>query len=135
MDGQNVVIESRFADGRQEWVAELVGDLLALRPGVGLAAGRQALHAFTRATTTVPIVMAIITDPVETEAGQQPRAPRRQPDRSVAFQNQVLTTKRLELLKKAVPTLSRVRLPWDSSGGGVGYAQVELAPRTVQLRR
>ena len=98
VEGQNIVIESRFADGKQERVERLVHDLLALR------------------------LIASLAQPGGNLTG-------------LAFQNQVLTTKRLELLKEAIPKLSRVAVLWDSTFGvAAGYKQAETAARTLQLR-
>ena len=77
--------------------------------------------------------MAIIADPVEAGLVNSLGQPGGNLT-GLAFQNQVLTTKRLGLLTKASRPLLRVRLPWDSSGGGVAYTQVELAARTLPLR-
>jgi len=132
--GQNILIETRFADGKQERVPELVRELLALTPDVVVAAGPQALRAFKQATVTVPIVMAIISDPVE--AGLVASLARPGGNLTgLAFENQVLTTKRLELLKDAIPKLSRVAVLADSTfGDTTGYRQAETAARALQLR-
>ncbi len=134
VEGQNIVIEPRFADGRPERVEGLVRDLLALAPDVVVAAGRQALSAFKRATESVPIVMAIISDPVEEGLVASLAHPGGNLT-GLAFQNHDLTTKRLELLKEAVPRVSRVAVLWDSSSGiNIGYKEAETAARALQLR-
>jgi putative ABC transport system substrate-binding protein len=134
VEGQSLVIESRFADGKQERVQGLVRELLALTPDVVVAAGPQALRAFKQATTSVPIVMAIISDPVEEGLVASLARPEGNLT-GLAFQNQVLTTKRLELLKEAIPKLSRVAVLADSTfGDTAGYKQAETAARALQVR-
>jgi len=95
VEGQSIVIESRFADGKQERVQGLVRELLALAPDVVVAAGPQSLRAFKQATASVPIVMAIISDPVEEGLVASLAHPGGNLT-GLAFQNQTLTTKRLE---------------------------------------
>jgi putative ABC transport system substrate-binding protein len=134
VEGQNIVIESRFADGKQERVHGLVRDLLALAPDVVVAAGPQPLRAFKQATVSVPIVMAIISDPVEEGLIASLAHPEGNLT-GLAFQNQALTTKRLELLREAIPKVSRVAVLWDSTFGVTsGHKQAETAARTLQLR-
>jgi len=65
VEGRSIVIESSFADGKQERVPGLVRDLLGRAPDVVVAAGPQPLRALKQATGSVPIVMAISSDPVE----------------------------------------------------------------------
>jgi putative tryptophan/tyrosine transport system substrate-binding protein len=134
VEGQSIVIESRFADGKPERVQGLVRELLELAPDVIVAAGPQALRAFKQATASVPIVMAIMSDPVE-EGLIASLAHRGGNLTGLAFQNQALTTKRLELLKEAIPRVSRVAVLWDSTFGvSSGYKQAEAAARALQLR-
>jgi putative ABC transport system substrate-binding protein len=133
VEGQTIVIEPRFADGKPERVQELVRELLALAPNVVVAAGPQALRAFKQATVSVPIVMAIISDPVEEGLVASLARPRGNLT-GLAFQNQALTAKRLELLKEAIPKVSRVAVLWDPTFGVSGHAQAETAARALQLR-
>ncbi len=134
VEGQTVVIEPRFADGNPDRIQGLVHDLLALAPDVVVAAGAPPLRAFKQATVSVPIVMAIISDPVE----QGLVASLAHPGGNLtglAFENQALTAKRLQLLKETLPKVSRVAVLWDSSFGvDYGYQQAEAAARALQLR-
>jgi putative ABC transport system substrate-binding protein len=133
VEGQSIIIESRFADGKPERIQVLVGELLALAPDVIVAAGPQPLRAFKQATTSIPIVMAIVSDPVE----EGLVASLARPGGNLtgqAFENQALTTKRLELLKEAIPKLSRVAVLADSTFGEIGYRQAEGAARALHIR-
>jgi putative ABC transport system substrate-binding protein len=134
VEGQSILIESRFADGKPERIEGLVRELLALAPDVVVAAGPQSLRAFKQATTSVPIVMAIISDPVEEGLVASLARPGANLT-GLAFENQALTTKRLEILKEALPRVSRVAVLWDPSvGGASGYKHAETAARALQLR-
>jgi putative ABC transport system substrate-binding protein len=134
VEGQTIIIESRFADGQMERAETFVRELLALAPDVVVAAGPQTLRAFKQATTSVPIVMAIISDPVEEGLVASLARPGGNLT-GLAFQNQALTMKRLELLKEALPKVSRVAVVWDSTFGVTsGYRQAETAAQALQLR-
>jgi putative ABC transport system substrate-binding protein len=133
VEGQTIVIESRFADGKPERVQGLVRELLTLAPDVVVAAGPQALRAFKQATMSVPIVMAIISDPVEEGLVASLARPGENLT-GLAFQNQALTAKRLELLKEATPKVSRVAVLWEPTFGVSGHAHAETAARALQLR-
>jgi putative ABC transport system substrate-binding protein len=111
-----------------------VREILAQAPSVVVAAGPQSLRAFKKATTTVPIVMAIIADPVEEGLVASLARPGTNLT-GLAFQNQTLTAKRLELLKEMLPGASRVAALRDSSFGlAHGNAQAEAAARRLQLQ-
>ncbi len=134
VEGQSVVIEARFADGKSERVRGLVRELLALSPDVVVAAGQQALRELKRATDSVPVVMAIMSDPVEEGLVASLAHPGGN-FTGLAFQNQALTTKRLEQLKEAIPALSRVAVLADATFGDTsGYEQAQAAARALQLR-
>jgi putative ABC transport system substrate-binding protein len=78
--------------------------------------------------------MAIISDPVEEGLVASLAHPGGNLT-GLAFQNQELTMKRLELLKEAIPKVSRVAVLWDSTFGVTsGYKQAETAARALQLR-
>src|SRR6185312_13234710 len=65
VEGQNYVIEYRSADGRAERFAELAADLLRLNVDVIVTRGTPAVLAAKKATTTTPIVMAAIGEPLD----------------------------------------------------------------------
>jgi ABC-type uncharacterized transport system substrate-binding protein len=112
VEGQSIVIESRFADGKPERIQVLVRERLALAPDVIVAAGSQPVRAFKQATASVPIVMAIVSDPVdEGLVGSLARSGGNLTGQ--AFENQALTTKRRELFNRqtVVDSAARRRLP------------------------
>jgi putative tryptophan/tyrosine transport system substrate-binding protein len=64
IEGQNLTVERRWADGRAERYHELAAELVALKPDVIVAAATPSVSAAKRATSTNPIVMALAGDPV-----------------------------------------------------------------------
>jgi putative ABC transport system substrate-binding protein len=92
-EGQNILIEFRWAEGRYERLPELAAELVRLKVDVLLAAGTPGALAAKQATQTIPIVMAAVGDAVGTGLV-----------RSLAG----LDGKRLELLREIVPRLSSV---------------------------
>ncbi len=64
VDGETVKLLLREAEGHVERLPQLAAELIAARPDVLVSAGPQPIAALSRATTTIPIVMAIVSDPV-----------------------------------------------------------------------
>jgi putative tryptophan/tyrosine transport system substrate-binding protein len=107
--GKNIAIEYRFAEQKSERLADLAADLVRLKVDLIVVTSGPPALAAKKATTTIPIVMTSTTDPV----GQGLVASLARPGGNVtglsALANE-LNTKRLEVLKDAVPRLSRVGL-------------------------
>jgi putative ABC transport system substrate-binding protein len=114
VEGQNVAIEYRWADGNLERLSALASELVRAPVDVILVAGPAGVRAALQATRTVPIVVAIMGDPVE--AGFAASFAR--PGGSVtgsAVQFEDLVTKQLQLLKETVPKAARVAILYDTS--------------------
>ena len=109
IEGKNITIEYRFAEQKPERLPELAADLVRLKVDlIVVSAGPTALAA-KRATTTIPIVMTSAPDPV----GAGLVASLARPGGNVTGLSSLsaeLNTKRLEILKDAVPKLARVGL-------------------------
>jgi putative tryptophan/tyrosine transport system substrate-binding protein len=112
VEGQNITIEHRSAEGREERLPELAAELVQLRADVILAAGTPAAVAGKQGTNSIPIVFGASNEPVE--AGLVASLAR--PGGNVtglSLMNSQLSAKRLEILKEAVPAVSRVAvLAW-----------------------
>ena len=109
IEGKNVAIEYRFADGKLERLPELTSDLVRLKVHLIVVSGTPAALAAKYATTTIPIVMTNAGDPV----GAGLVASLARPAGNVTGFSSLaseLITKRLEILKDAVPQLARVGL-------------------------
>ena len=114
VEGQNIAIEERWAEGRPERFPALAAELVRLSVDVLVGGGNQANHALRHATSTIPIVMAVSSDPV----GVGLVASLARPGGNItglSIQAAEVGGKRLELLKEAVPRASRVAVLWNAS--------------------
>jgi putative ABC transport system substrate-binding protein len=134
IEGKNMTIEYRFADQKNERLPELAADLVRLRVDLIVVASTPPALAAKKATTTIPIVMTFAGDPV----GSNLVASLARPAGNVTGLSSLLpelNTKRLEVLKDALPKLARVALLRSSGSGGIGDLQVnELRPAAVALK-
>ena len=115
VEGQNVAFEFRDAEGQTERLADLAAELVRLQVDVIVAPGPEApLRAARQATRTIPIIMlAINYDPIA--RGYIDGLARPGGNITGVFSLQLeLTAKRLELLKEALPQLTRVSALWDA---------------------
>jgi putative ABC transport system substrate-binding protein len=109
IEGKNITIEYRFAEQKNERLPELVSDLVRLKVDLIVTVGRGPALAAKSATTTIPIVMTSPGDPV----GEGLVASLARPGGNVTGFSGLpteLNSKRLEILKDAVPRLARVGL-------------------------
>jgi putative ABC transport system substrate-binding protein len=107
VEGKNIAIEIRSADGNYDRLPELVAELAKLKVDVIVAFGAKAVSAASRATATIPIVDPSMGDPVASGLG----ASLARPGGNVTGLGQFSVesgAKRLELLKEAVPRIARV---------------------------
>ncbi len=114
VEGQNVVLESRFAEGSPERLVAAATELARIGVDVIVTYGDAGVRAAKQATATVPIVVALTGDLVE--AGHAASLAR--PGGNVTGQvdtSPELSAKRVELLRDAVPAISRVAVLWNPS--------------------
>ena len=107
VEGQNISVDYRFAEGKEDALAAIAAELAQLRLDVIVAEGTAAIQAAKTATQTVPIVMATSADPVGTAFV----ATLNQPGGNItglSLQTGELSGKRLQLLTEIVPGLARV---------------------------
>jgi putative tryptophan/tyrosine transport system substrate-binding protein len=117
VEGRNLVIEYRDAEGKAERLPALAAELVALKVDVILAAGTPAALATKQATRTLPIVFTAIADPVTSRLVTSLA----QPGGNVTGLSVLapeLVGKCLEQLKQAVPGVSRVAVLWQPGGHG-----------------
>jgi putative ABC transport system substrate-binding protein len=116
-EGKNIAIEYRFAEQKPERLPELAADLVRLKVELIVVAGGPSVLAAKSATATIPIVMAISGDPVGEGLVDSLARPGGNVTGSTSLATE-LNTKRLEILKDAVPKLSRVGLLRPAGDGG-----------------
>src|SRR5687767_2920598 len=109
VEGQNVAVEYRWAEGRYERFPALIAELLALKVDVIVTAGTPASQAVKRATSTIPLVMIAVGDPVGTRLVSSLGRPGGNATGLVSIAPD-LEGKRLQLLQEIVPNLAQVAL-------------------------
>jgi putative ABC transport system substrate-binding protein len=108
VEGQNLVLERRFAEGRLDRLPGLVRDVLQRGSDVIVASSPAVVEAVKGATSTVPIVMMVAADPVAEGWVISLARPGRNITGVVIAADTQLVDKRLQLLKEAVPLASRI---------------------------
>jgi putative ABC transport system substrate-binding protein len=133
IEGQNVAIEYRWAEGQDDRLPDLAADLVRLKVDVIVTTGTPGTLAAKQATKTTPIVMASSGDPVQ--AGLVASLAR--PGGNVTGFSILgeLEVKRLELLREAVPKLSRVAVLWNPANPAIMpfYQQTQVAARALHV--
>jgi putative ABC transport system substrate-binding protein len=114
VDGQNVIIVVRDADGNADRLAALLVELVQQDVDVIFAGSTPATEAAKAGAPTIPIVFAGVSDPVGSGLVRDLARPEGNIT-GLSLLTPELTTKRLELLKEAVPELSRVAVLWNPS--------------------
>ena len=110
VDGRDVVIETRWADGRIDQLPALAAELVGLKVDIIVGVGAVVARAAKSATTTIPVVVAVVIDPVNLVAER----PGGNLTGLTTFDPQG-ARKKLELLKEVVPGLARVALLGDQA--------------------
>ena len=133
VDGKNIVIEWRFAEGNPDRIPRLVAELVRLRVDVIVTGGSVATHAAKEATATIPIVMTQDSDPV----GNGYVASLARPGGNVTGLSTLapeLSGKQLELLNETVPKLARVAVLGSSNRSGNAQSVKETEHAAAALR-
>jgi putative tryptophan/tyrosine transport system substrate-binding protein len=134
LEGKNVLIERRYAEGKLDRMPALVNEFVQEKVDVIVAVNNVVIRAAKGATKTIPIVMISSVDPVE--AGYVDSFAR--PGGNItglAWLGRDLSAKRVELLKEVLPKMSRVAVLWDADGPGPAIAakEYEAAARAFKL--
>lgn len=135
VEGQNLLLEIRWAEGKSDLLQGLAAELLTTRPDVLVTSGSEAILTLKRATAVVPIIMATVMDPVAlgiTASLAQPGGNLT----GLAILSPELTAKRLQLLKEVVPRLARVAVLWNPAnpGNALMLREVETASQILGVR-
>ena len=135
VEGKNIVVEYRYAEGKRDRLNELAAEVVRLKVDVIVTTGPTTTRSSKEATNTIPIVMAQDSDPV----GNGFVASLARPGGNItglSTQNPEINGKRLELLKEIVPRLSRVAVLGSSTTPGNPQAlrETELAAGVFGVR-
>ena len=113
IEGKNILVEYRYAEGKQDRIPSLVAELVQLKVDVLVVTSLPAIRAAKQATKTIPIVMVTTVDPVATGLVVSLARPGGNITGLTRLTRE-LSGKRLELLKEAVPRISHVGVLWDA---------------------
>ena len=130
VEGQTIAIDGRWSDGRSERLPILAAELMRLPVAIIVAGGTAAIRAAREATSVVPIVMTLASDPVAAGFAESLAKPGGNITGITSIAAE-LAGKRLELLKATLPLLARLALlsPADSPDGSLQVQDVErVAP-------
>src|SRR4051794_11623214 len=143
VEGQNIDIEVRSAEGEYERLPALAAELVRLPVDVIVTSTVPAAQAAQQATGTIPIVMAVAVDPVATGSVASLARPGGNVT-GLSMMAPVLAAKQLELLKEAVPGLSQVAVLWNATNPGSNVPQLReveeaagalgVRPQPVEVR-
>jgi putative tryptophan/tyrosine transport system substrate-binding protein len=136
IEGKNILVEYRYTvEAGLDQIPGLVAELVRLKVDVLVATSSAAIRAAKQATKTIPIVMASATDPVAAGFVDSLARPGGNITGVVRLTRE-LSGKRLELLKEAVPRISRVAVLWDGNaapGPAIAFKEYEAAARSFKL--
>jgi putative ABC transport system substrate-binding protein len=131
-EGRNLAIEYRWAEGRYERFPTLIAELIASKIDVIVTAGTPATLAVKKATTSIPLVMIAVGDPIST--GIVPNL--RHPGGNITGLTSIapeLEAKRLELLREVVPALSHFAVLWNPSNAYQVLSENEIRALALVL--
>src|SRR5437773_895376 len=135
VEGKNIVIEQRYAEGKFDRLPALAAELVRLKVDIIVTAGPQATRPAKQATSAIPIVMAQDPDPVGNGFVASLARPGGNITGLATFAPE-LSGKQLELLKETVPKLSRVAVFGTSTnpGNAQNLREVELAAKAFGVK-
>jgi len=132
VEGQNLSIEYRHAEGHAERLAELAADLVRTKPDVIFTIGGDVSPFVKAATQTIPIVIVTSGDPVRGKLVQTLAAPGGNVT-GVSLISSDLAPKRLQLLKLAAPRITRVAVLWNPDHHDDELSETRTAARTLGM--
>ena len=132
VDGRNMLVERRFAAGRSERVPGFATELVQLGVDVIIATGERENQAVRRATTTIPVVMVVVDDPVESGFVQSLARPGGN-FTGVTFGTSGVAEKYVELLKEAVPSLTRAAILASRQQRPAVVEEMQRAARALRV--
>jgi len=135
VEGQNIVIEYRWAEGKYERFPALIAELIASKVDVIVAAGTPATQAYQKARTSIPLVMVAVGDPVGTGIV----ASLNRPGGNITGLTSIspeLEGKRIELLREVIPKLSHIAVLWNPKNAfhAIENKEVETAAAALRMK-
>jgi putative ABC transport system substrate-binding protein len=133
VEGQNIAIEYRYAEGKPDRLRGLAGELVAIKPDLIFALGGDVAPSARVATTTIPIVVAVSNDPVQAGLVASLAHPGANIT-GVTFVSSDLAAKRLQFLRDVAPSLGRVGVMWNPDHVDPEYREVQSAAKTLGIQ-
>ena len=135
VEGKNISIEYRYADGRSDRLPDLAADLVRLKVDIIVTNVTSDALAAQKATRAIPIVMVAVGDPVALGLVESLA----RPGGNVTGLSQMgaeLAGKRLELLKEMIPKLSRMAVLWNPQGASstLSWKEIQLPARRLGIQ-
>jgi putative tryptophan/tyrosine transport system substrate-binding protein len=135
IEGQNIVIEYRWAEGRPDRLPKLAAELVNLRVDIVVTHGEVAIRTLKQATRTIPIVVGVTGDLVATGHAASLARPGGNIT-GLVDTSPKLSGKRLEILKEILPTISRIAVLWNGANAvkRLDFKETEAAAQAMGLR-
>jgi putative tryptophan/tyrosine transport system substrate-binding protein len=135
VEGKNVAVEYRWAEGKYDRLPDLAAELVRLKVDVIVTHGTPGTLAAKQATATIPIVMTVVGDPVGSGLVASLARPGGNITGTSIFAPE-LGPKRLELLKEALPRVSRVAVLWNADNpiNGPTVKSIEKLAQTLKTQ-
>jgi len=132
IEGKNLTIEYRYAGGKYERLADLAVELVQLKPDVIFAYGGDVAPFAKKATTTIPVVVMVSNDPVQSGLVTSLA----HPGGNITGLTQVyddLAGKMLDYLKQAAPAISKVAVLWNPSHADPEYRETQRIAEVLKI--
>jgi putative tryptophan/tyrosine transport system substrate-binding protein len=135
IEGKNILVEYRYAEGNPDRVPGLIAELVQLKVDVLVCPSLAAIRAAKQATKTIPIVMRTSVDPVATGLVDSLARPGGNITGTTNLQRD-LSGKRLELLKEVVPRISRLAVLWnaDTQAAAISFKEYVAAVGALKIQ-
>ena len=133
IEGKNIFIEIRYAEGKQDQLSDFATELVKLKVDVIVTSTRPGVLAVKNATSAIPIVFAAVGDPVSAGLVSSLAHPGGNVT-GLSILNPELFGKRLELLKETFPKITRVAFFRDATSPGTGSAEMQATARALGLQ-
>jgi putative ABC transport system substrate-binding protein len=143
VEGKNIVLEYRYAEGKNDRLASLAAELVQLKPDLIVTTSGNSARAVTQATKTIPVVLTTGADPVKSGLAESLARPGRNVT-GLSIIEEDLSGKRVELLKETFPKMTRMGYLWnpvatsystaDSSSGNLSYDEAQKAAHSLSVQ-
>src|SRR6185503_477896 len=133
VEGQTIVLDARSAESKPERLPVLARELVATKPNLIYALGGDVAPFVRSATSTIPIVMAVSNDPVQSGLVASLARPGGNVT-GVTFVSSDLAAKRLQFLREIAPQLARVAVLWNPDHVDPEYREIQIAGRALDVQ-